>query len=71
VLGLYFSGTWRENKRFLLYGVIDTIPQIRGGMPSLCSAKTDEERKLLLKMEEVWAKLAEEAEGRAAKSQTT
>jgi hypothetical protein len=35
------------------------------------SAKTDEERKLLLKMEEVWAKLAKEAEGRVAKSQTT
>jgi hypothetical protein len=35
------------------------------------SAKTDEQRKLLLEMEEVWAKLAEEAEGRAAKSQTT
>jgi hypothetical protein len=35
VLGLYFSGTLQENKRFLLYGAIETIPQIRGGMPSL------------------------------------
>jgi len=35
------------------------------------SAKTDEQRKLLLEMEAVWAKLAAEAEGRVAKSQTT
>jgi hypothetical protein len=35
------------------------------------AAKTDEQIKLLLEMEEVWAKLAEEAERRAAKSQTT
>jgi hypothetical protein len=34
-------------------------------------AKTDEQRKLLLEMEAVWAKLAEEAEGRAAKSQAS
>jgi hypothetical protein len=35
------------------------------------SAKTDEQRKLLLEMEAVWAKLAAEAEARAAKSQTS
>jgi hypothetical protein len=32
-------------------------------------AKTEEQRKILLQMEVVWAKLAEEVEGRAAKSQ--
>jgi hypothetical protein len=32
-------------------------------------AKTDEQRKILLQMEMVWTKLAEEAEGRAAESQ--
>jgi hypothetical protein len=72
VLGLYFSGTLQENKRFVLYGAIETIPQIRGGEE--CRrfgqlAKTEEQRKILLQMEVVWAKLAEEAEGRAAKSQ--
>jgi hypothetical protein len=34
-------------------------------------AKTDEQRKVLLEMEAVWTKLAEEAEVRATKSQTT
>jgi len=32
-------------------------------------AKTDEQRKILLQMELVWTKLAEESEGRTAKSQ--
>jgi len=32
------------------------------------SAKTDEQRKILLQMEAVWTKLAEDAEARAAKS---
>jgi hypothetical protein len=32
------------------------------------SAKTDEQRKILLQMEAVWAKLAEEAKGRAAQA---
>ena len=31
--------------------------------------KTDEQRKILLQMEMVWTKLAEEAEGQAAKDQ--
>jgi hypothetical protein len=31
-------------------------------------AKTDEQRKVLMQMEAVWTKLAEEAEARAAKS---
>jgi hypothetical protein len=31
-------------------------------------AKTDEQRQLLLEMEAVWARLVEEAEGRAVKS---
>jgi len=34
------------------------------------SAKTDEQRKILLQMEAVWTKLAEDAQARAAKSQT-
>jgi hypothetical protein len=34
-------------------------------------AKTSQQRKVLLEMEVVWARLAEEAEVRAAKSQTT
>jgi hypothetical protein len=32
-------------------------------------AKTDEQREILLQMEMIWTKLAEEAEVRAAKSQ--
>jgi hypothetical protein len=32
-------------------------------------AKTDEQRKILLQMEMVWTKLAEEAEGQAVKDQ--
>jgi hypothetical protein len=32
-------------------------------------AKTDEQRKLLLEMEAVWSRLAEESEGRTAKNQ--
>jgi hypothetical protein len=32
-------------------------------------AKTDEKRKILLQMEMVWTKLAEEAEGQAVKDQ--
>jgi hypothetical protein len=32
-------------------------------------AKTDEQRKVLLEMEAVWAKLAEEAERQSAKSE--
>ena len=34
-------------------------------------AKSDEQRKLLLEMEAVWAKLAEEADQQTTKSQTS
>ena len=45
------------------------LPQIRGGLPSLCPTgqEQDEERRLLQEMEVAWTELAEEAEQRTAK----
>jgi hypothetical protein len=71
VLGLYFSATSMENKRFFCMESSNQYRKFAEDCRRFAQlAKSDEQRKLLLEMEAVWAKLSEEAEQQATKSQT-
>jgi len=67
--GFYFSGTSHESKRIPF---MEPSTQYRKFAEECSrfaqSAKTDEQRKIVLQMEMVWTKLAEDAEARAVKS---
>jgi hypothetical protein len=61
--GFYFPGTSREGQWFLFYGASTQYRQFAEECRRFARlAKTDEQRKILLEMEAVWTKLAEEAE---------
>ncbi len=76
---LYFVATSPENKRLVGMKPSDQdrkLPEEYRKFAEECRrlaplAKTDEQRKVLLEMEAVWTKLAEEGEKRTAKSKVS
>jgi hypothetical protein len=79
VLSLYFAATSPENKRSVWMKPSNQdrkLPEEYRKFAEECRrlaplAKTDEQRKVLLEMEAVWTKLAEEGEIRMAKSKVS
>ena len=68
--GFYFSGTSPEDKRFRFMEPSRQYREFAEECRRFAQlAKTDEQRKIVLQMEMVWTKLAEEAEGQAVKDQ--